>query len=108
MGSMEIKMKKFYIISLLITVAIAFFLSPLASSAPDGLEKAGEKLGFVKQIIHVQQVKAPLSDYQLPGMKHKIISTSLAGAMGTLFIFLLVLGISTLILKIKRLKVDKK
>ena len=101
-------MKKFYLLALLVAVAIALFLSPLASSSPDGLEKAGAKLGFIEKGESTPAVKAPLPDYQLPGVGHEGLSTSLAGVIGTLLTFLIVWGISVLIYKVKKVKVEKE
>lgn len=101
-------MKKFYIISLFVIVAIALFLSPLASSSPDGLEKAAKKLGFIVKPHVSMSINSPIPDYELPSVKHKGLATSFAGIIGTLLTFLLVWGVSFLIYKTKKVKIEKK
>jgi len=79
---------KFLIAGLSISVVLAFFLSPLASSLPDGLEKAIEKLVASGRVEEgPPPAVAPLPDYTFPGLKSKWLSTGLAGVMGTVAVF---------------------
>ncbi len=69
-------------------------LSPLASSAPDGLEKVAGENGFGSRAS-----SAPfqlISNYLFPGIVGPL-STILAGVVGVVFIFGLVFGISRLL-----------
>ncbi|MBC7343900.1 MAG: PDGLE domain-containing protein [Clostridia bacterium] len=70
---------------LLVAVLIAVFLSPFASSWPDGLERVAEDTGFA----HLAQVllEAPFMDYMVPGVEAEGVSTSLAGLLGALAVF---------------------
>ena len=70
-------------------------LSPLASSSPDGLEKVARNHGFLGQ-AH----KAPfqvIADYVFPGIHNEVLSTILAGLLGTIVVFGVVYGLSWLI-----------
>lgn len=80
-------MKKIIWIGLAVSLIIGFFLSPFASSLPDGLEWVGEKLGFIHLGEGPQAIKSPLPDYALPGVKNEKIATSLAGLIGVLIVF---------------------
>jgi hypothetical protein len=64
----------------LLAALLLVLLSPLASSAPDGLERVAEDLGF----IHRAQDPAyeTLPDYTVPGVANEGVSTILAGAIG--------------------------
>lgn len=62
----------------------ALCLSPLASSLPDGLEKAAEHLQLLSE---GGSWLAPLADYQLPGISSAALATGLAGLLGTLVTF---------------------
>jgi len=67
----------------------AVLLSPLASAAPDGLERVAEDMGF----LHLGQ-SAPyqiLPDYTIPFLGETALSTIVAGAVGALVVLGLVI-----------------
>jgi len=72
----------------LIALALALFASPFASSWPDGLDRTAEILGFREKATH-PILPAPLPDYEMPGMRWSVLSTSLAGGVGTIVVFAL-------------------
>jgi cobalt/nickel transport system permease protein len=74
----------------LVSIGLALFVSPLASSYPDGLEKFAEKVG-IKEAMPL--VATPLADYKMPGIYWDWLSKGLAGVLGAL----VVLGIATVI-----------
>lgn len=87
-------------IGLGISLLLALFLSPFASSSPDGLESVAEKKGFSEKAEEAGLWKyAPFRDYTLPRIKNEKISTALSGFVGTLAIFFIVSGIAKLIRK---------
>ncbi len=89
-----------------IALLLALFLSPLASSSPDGLERVAETKGFAEQGESWKFWKyAPLTDYAIPGIKNERVSTAISGLVGTLAIFLIALGVGRLIKKIPTRKV---
>jgi cobalt/nickel transport protein len=90
---------KWWHIALAICLAVVF-LSPLASSSPDGLEKVAEDHGFVEQ-----SREAPfqvIADYLFPGIENEALATILAGIIGTLVIFGTVYGLARLLRLRKR------
>jgi cobalt/nickel transport system permease protein len=78
--------------ALVVAVALAVFVSPFASSSPDGLEKVASDKGF-ESAAAAQPVwgHSPLPDYTLPGIGSAKVSTAVAGLVGTVLIFALVL-----------------
>jgi cobalt/nickel transport protein len=76
-----------------LAIVLALILSPFASPWPDGLEKVAAALGFANHTAQQPVLQAPLPDYSVPQMKGSLLSTPLAGAMGTLLCFLLPFGL---------------
>lgn len=81
----------------IIGLALALFvalLSPLASPHPDGLERVAEDQGFI------DRAQAPayelIPDYALPGIENEAVATMAAGVVGTLLLFLVVVGLGRL------------
>jgi cobalt/nickel transport system permease protein len=70
----------------LIAAGLALFASPLASRWPDGLDRTAELLGF-KERATAPILAAPIPGYELPGVHWSALATSLAGAVGTLVVF---------------------
>ncbi|MGA7979776.1 MAG: energy-coupling factor ABC transporter permease [Chromatiaceae bacterium] len=71
-----------------ITLGLALFASPLASSWPDGLDKTAEVLGF-SALASPPIIPAPVSDYSMPGIHWSVLATSIAGAVGAVVVFVL-------------------
>lgn len=80
-----------WIFGLGIALAVAF-LSPLASSYPDGLEWVAAQHDFLKA------ARAPLYNliphYIFPGIDNNTLATIIAGTLGTLMVFGVVLGVA--------------
>jgi cobalt/nickel transport system permease protein len=72
----------------LISLGLALFVSPFASAWPDGLDKTAEVLGFRNRAAG-PAVRAPIPDYQMPGIPWSRAATSIAGAVGILVVFAL-------------------
>jgi cobalt/nickel transport system permease protein len=68
---------------LLISLGLAIFVAPFACPWPDGLEKVAARLGFEHRAAALPVLAAPLPDYTLPGIKSVVLSTILAGCVGT-------------------------
>ena len=89
---------KFIWWGLIIAVGLALFISPFASSFPDGLERVAENLGFLER-GEIQYFNAPIPDYAFPGIENEVLATSLAGIIGTLIMFALGYGMARLLRK---------
>ncbi|MED4604065.1 PDGLE domain-containing protein [Paenibacillus validus] len=79
---------------LIASLLIAAFVSLLASSHPDGFEKAGEEIGYIEQAGTLLGSWFP--DYTFPGVEGWY-SGSLAGIFGTVLTFVLFLLLGKLI-----------
>lgn len=81
-------MKKFVIVMLAVSLAIAGGVSWFASSHPDGLEKVAEDKGFIDRAKEPSYSVMP--DYTVPGLTG-FLSNGAAGVIGVLAVF----GIAT-------------
>lgn len=82
-------MKTLTFLLMALSLVLAILVSPFASSSPDGLEKVAEEKGFIERATSVWE-KAPLPDYTLGS--EAAWETSLAGCLGTLLVFGLLIG----------------
>jgi cobalt/nickel transport protein len=91
----------FTLAGLAIAASLALFLSPWASSSPDGLEKVAEDKGFIENAEETEPAweGSPVPDYAMPGLDHPALATGLAGLAGTIAIFLLAWGLALLLKK---------
>lgn len=90
---------KWWHIALVICLAVAF-LSPLASSSPDGLERVAEDHEFIAAAQDAPfQV---IAEYMFPGIENEALATILAGIIGTILIFGVVYGLARLLRLRKR------
>jgi cobalt/nickel transport protein len=95
---MKRRLDGFIWIGLGVSLLLALFLSPFASSSPDGLKKVAETKGFVEKGEELTFWKyAPFSKYAIPWIKNEKVSTALSGLIGTLAIFFIAMGIGKLI-----------
>ena len=80
-----------WIAAYLLVLAVVL-LAPLASSAPDGLERLAENEGFAERATD-----APfslLAGYLFPGVENETLALLLAGWIGVTAIFLLAGGLT--------------
>jgi cobalt/nickel transport system permease protein len=76
----------------LLIAALLAVLSPLASAHPDGLEWVADKNGFLEAARNpIYQI---IPDYVFPGITNKAFATILAGILGVVIVFSVVLGIA--------------
>jgi len=79
------------LLGLLITLGVVL-LSPFASAAPDGLERAAANLGFLNLARSAPYQLIP--GYTLPGVRDPALATILAGGVGVVVVFALSLGLA--------------
>ena len=72
--------------ALLGALAIAIFAAPLASSAPDGLEKVALTLGFA-DLAGPSAAWAVAPDYATPGVAWQPLAIALAGLLGVAVVY---------------------
>ncbi len=86
-----------------VALILGAFVSPFASSAPDGLDKFSEDHRFAEKAEGREVwTRAPLRDYKVAGVEREGVSTGLAGALGTLVVFAAAFGVGLLIRRRKR------
>ena len=78
--------------ALAVAMALAVFVSPFASSSPDGLEKIAADKGFEQAAAEEPTWDlSPIPDYAFPGIDDPRVAVAVAGAVGTVALFVLVL-----------------
>jgi cobalt/nickel transport protein len=87
-------MEKFnsIVVGLLIALIIGVFLSPFASSFPDGLERVAEDKGFIKSAVD-SGFPSLIADYTFPGVENEKLATSLAGFIGVIVTFVAAIAV---------------
>jgi cobalt/nickel transport system permease protein len=75
--------------------ALAAFLSPLASSDPDGLERVAEDQGFLERAMDAPYNIIP--DYTVPFLGETPLSTITAGMIGLLIVFASMYGLALIL-----------
>jgi hypothetical protein len=77
---------------MVLALSLAVFISPFASSYPDGLEKVAEEQEFIERAANEEESvwqHSPFPDYGIEKVKHESVSTGLAGFMGTGLVFII-------------------
>ena len=77
----------FVVGGLIVTIGLAFFVSPLASSSPDGLEKVSIDQGFADTAQEHSLADGPLAGYEVEAVGDEGLSTGLSGAIGVVITF---------------------
>jgi hypothetical protein len=72
---------------MLIGLALAAFVSPFASSSPDGLERVSVDEGFDGLARDHDVAEAPLADYVVEGVDEGRLGAGLAGIIGVAITF---------------------
>jgi len=80
-----------------VSLLLATFISPYASSSPDGLERVAADHGFQPRANAWDG--APVKDYAMPGIKNEKVATGIAGLTGTLGVFAVAFGLAALLRK---------
>lgn len=71
----------------LVAAGLAFFVSPLASGDPDGLNRVAIDEGFADTEQPHALDDGPLSGYAVEGVEDERLSTGLAGVVGVVVTF---------------------
>jgi hypothetical protein len=94
----------FVVGGLLVTLGLAFFVSPLASSSPDGLEKVSIDQGFAGAAEDHTFDEGPLAEYGVEGVEDEGLSTGLSGLIGVVITF----GAAMIVFGLIRVQADRK
>lgn len=90
--------RRFIFIALGIIIVMAVFISPFASTSPDGLEKVAGDNGFLHTAKNIWRY-SPFSDYSLACIENKYISTALTGIIGVIIVFVITIVFAKRIIK---------
>jgi cobalt/nickel transport protein len=90
-------MKKWVLTLLGVAVLAAVFLSPFASTKPEGLERVAKDKGFLERGEGRQAIKSPIAGYIVPGIKNERLATSIAGLVGVIIVAGLGFGLGTVL-----------
>ncbi len=77
----------FIVGGLLVALGLAFFVSPYASSSPDGLNKVAIDQGFADAETDHATADGPLAGYGVEGVDNDALSTGIAGIIGVAIVF---------------------
>jgi hypothetical protein len=72
---------------LIVALGLAFFISPFASSSPDGLNKVAIDKGIDSQEQQHTTADSPFAGYAVKGVDDEGLSTGLAGIIGVAITF---------------------
>jgi hypothetical protein len=89
----------FVVGGLAVALALAFFVSPEASSSPDGLEKVATDTGFADTATPHALGDLPTADYGVKGVDDERLGTGLAGILGVVVTFAVGTGVLMLALR---------
>jgi cobalt/nickel transport system permease protein len=82
---------------LLAALGLAVLVAPFACPWPDGLESVATRLGFAGQ--RTTLLPGLAAGYRLPGVSSAVAGTALAGAAGTLVVFVLSLVLGRILVR---------
>jgi cobalt/nickel transport system permease protein len=94
----------FVALGLVVALAVAFFVSPFASSSPDGLQRVAIDSGFEGTATDHALAGAPLADYGVKGDDGGL-STGVAGVIGVGLTFVVGAGLFLVIRTVRRRRV---
>jgi cobalt/nickel transport system permease protein len=69
-----------------VAIGLILFVSPFASSWPDGLEAVAATLGFSQKALHISPLPPAFADYGVPGIASPTIATLAAGLAGAIVV----------------------
>ena len=87
----------FVAVGLLVALGRAFFVSPHASSKPDGLNKVAPDQGFDSGIKASPVQGSPLAGYGVDGVHDTKLSKGLSGVIGVALTFAIGYGVLTVV-----------
>jgi cobalt/nickel transport system permease protein len=87
--------RRVLVVGLVVAAALAFFVGPLASSKPDGLEKVAADHGL--QASEHALDGSPTAGYEVRGVGDERLATGLAGLVGVAVTFAVAGGVVLLV-----------
>ncbi len=94
---MKRRIAVFVAAGLVVALGLAFFVSPYASSQPDGLNKVAAEKGFDSSARDHSLDDSPLAGYSVEGVGNGKLSKGLSGIIGVALTFAVGYGVLTLV-----------
>jgi cobalt/nickel transport protein len=98
----HLRLAVFVGLGLTVAFVLAFFVSPQASSKPDGLNKVAIDEGFADQETSHASEDSPLAGYGVEGVDDDRLGTGLAGIVGVTVTFVVVGGAALALRQVAR------
>lgn len=93
-------MSKKYLYLAGVALIVGGAVSLLASASPDGLEKVAEDKGFIETALDYP-FGTLMPDYVFPAIANEYLATAFAGVIGTVLVFVVVLGVNRVLMQRK-------
>ena len=93
----RVSTRTFVLAGIAVALVLAFFVSPYASSNPDGLEKVSSDKGIDASVTDHALADSPLADYSVQGVENTGLSTGLSGIVGVAVTFAIGTGLVVLL-----------
>lgn len=81
--------RTFVVIGVLVALVLAFFVSPMASENPDGLNKVAADNSIDSNAKESAASKSPTADYEVKGVGNKSLSKGISGVIGVMLTLVL-------------------
>lgn len=91
---------RWVLVGLALTALVVVLLAPMASSAPDGLDRVSQDKEFVEKADDPWYQVLP--NYSIPGIDNERLTVVLAGLAGAALVFLLPMGLGYLARRSRR------
>jgi hypothetical protein len=92
----------FVVGGLVVTLVLAFFVSPSASGEPDGLDRVAIDNGFADTKTDHAVDDGPTAGYEVRGVDDDRLSTGLAGVIGVAVTFAVAAGVLLMVRRTRR------
>lgn len=89
----RIRLRAFLVAGIVVAACLAFFVSPWASGAPDGLNRVAIDEGFAATEAPNALDDVPTAGYSVRGVDDEGLSTGLAGVIGVAATFAVTAGV---------------
>jgi hypothetical protein len=83
----RVRWRTFVLVAAAVALALAFFVGPVASSEPDGLERVALDEGFARAEEEHALADLPTADYAVEGIDDDGLGTGVAGVLGVAITF---------------------
>ena len=81
--------RAFVVVGVLVALVLAFFVSPMASKSPDGLNKVAADHSIDANAKSSAASKSPTANYEVKGIGNKSLSKGISGVIGVLLTLVL-------------------